>query len=314
MTAKETAHECPDLAGRAGDRARGRRRPASRATCPCCRARGGGRPGHLDARRPERAVAHRLQLRPRAGPRRALAGAAARHLRPEVHGHRRHGESGDGALPIAHRAVSRERAGAELRVRPARAGQAPAQVRRPRRDAGALRRRRRRDARGGSHGASPQLQHGARLADQRRDRHRPPGRSHPLPRAAGQPVRAADADLVALEPGRRAPSRRGGVSRHAAVVERRLRADGGARRRRGRHRRLGDGDQRQRHAVPERVAAARGRQRQPRAAGARQAGRLALERRELAAAPAPWRRSRSPTITSTRWGGRRRSTTTRPSR
>ena len=41
---------------------------------------------------------------------------------------------------------------------------------------------------------------------------------------------------------------------------------------------------------------------------------MALERRELAAAPRRWRRSRSRTTTSTRWGGRRRSTTTRPSR
>ena len=38
---------------------------------------------------------------------------------------------------------------------------------------------------------------------------------------------------------RRPTPRRGGVSRHAAVVERRLRADRRARRRRGRHRRLG---------------------------------------------------------------------------
>ena len=72
--------------------------------------------------------------------------AAARHLRPEVHGHRRHGEPGDGPLPLAQRAVARERAGAELRVRPARAREAAAQVRRPRRHAGAHRAGRRRDA------------------------------------------------------------------------------------------------------------------------------------------------------------------------
>ena len=53
----------------------------------------------------------------------------------QLHGHRRDGESGDGALPLAHRAVARERARAELRVRPARARQAAAQVRRPRRHA-----------------------------------------------------------------------------------------------------------------------------------------------------------------------------------
>ena len=41
---------------------------------------------------------------------------------------------------------------------------------------------------------------------------------------------------------------------------------------------------------------------------------MALERRELRGRAGRWRRSRSPTTTSTRWGGRRRSTTTRPSR
>ena len=180
------------------------------------RARGGGRTGHLHARRSERARAHRLQLGPRARARRAHAAAAARHVRSQVHGHRRDGQPGHRPLPIAQRAVPGQRARTELRVRPPRARQAAAQVRRPRRDAGALPRRRRRDARGGGDRATPQLQHGAGLADQRRDRHRPARRSHPLPGAARQPVRAADADLVAPERRRHPASRGGRVSRHAS--------------------------------------------------------------------------------------------------
>ena len=66
-----------------------------------------------------------------------------------------------------------ERPRAELRVRPARAGQAAAQVRRPRRHAGAARAENGDDARGRSEGAAPQLQQRAGLADRRRDRHRP---------------------------------------------------------------------------------------------------------------------------------------------
>ena len=98
--------------------------------------------------------------------------AAARRLRPALHGHRRDGESGDRALPIADRAVARQRARAELRIRPARAGQAAAQVRRPRRHARAHAPGGRHDARGRSEGAAPQLQQRAGLADRRRDRHR----------------------------------------------------------------------------------------------------------------------------------------------
>ena len=128
--------------------------------------------------------------------------AAARHVRSRVPGHRGHGQSRHCALPIADRTVARRRARAELRVRPARARQAPAQVRRPRGDARA-RASRRRDARGGSEGQAPQLQQRAGLADRRRDRHRPWRRSHPLSRAARQSALAADADLVAREHGRR---------------------------------------------------------------------------------------------------------------
>ena len=81
---------------------------------------------------------HRLQLRHRARARRAQSAARrAARFDLQFHGHRRDGESGDGAFPIAHRAVARQRPRAELRIRPARAREAAAQVRRPRRDAGA---------------------------------------------------------------------------------------------------------------------------------------------------------------------------------
>ena len=62
----------------------------------------------------------------------ALAGG---RVGPAVHGHRGHGESGHGALPLADRPFACQRPRAELRVRPARARQAAAQVRRPRGDA-----------------------------------------------------------------------------------------------------------------------------------------------------------------------------------
>ena len=68
---------------------------------------------------------------------------------------------------------------------------------------------------------------------------------------------------------RRAPSRRSVVSRGQAVVERRLRADRRARRQARRHRWLGHADQRQRHRVPQREAAARRRRSEPRAPGRR---------------------------------------------
>ena len=83
----------------------------------------------------------------------------------------------------------------------------------------------RHDARGGSEGAAPQLQQRAGLADRQRDRHRPARRSHPVSRAARQPLHAADADLDARQQRRRAASRRSVVSGRQAVVERRLRAD-----------------------------------------------------------------------------------------
>ena len=142
------------------------------------------RAGRVHARRPDRARAHRLQLRSRARPRRPHAAAAARRLRSAVHGHRRDRQSGDRALPIADRAGAPQRARAELRVRPARAGKAAAQVRRPRRHAGAHASGRRHRARRGGHRAAAQLQQRAGLADRRRDRHRHARRSHPLSGAA----------------------------------------------------------------------------------------------------------------------------------
>ena len=72
-------------------------------------------------------------------------------------------------------------------------------------------------------------------------------RSHPLSRAARQPLLASDADLDARQRRRDAAPRRSVVSRRQAGVERRLRADGRARRQGGRSRRLGHAHQRQRH-------------------------------------------------------------------
>ena len=95
-------------------------------------------------------------------------------------------------------------------------GQAAAQVRRPRRHAGAAALGERRDARGGGQGAAPQLQQRAGLADRRRDRHRHERRSHQVSRAARQSLHASDADLDARQHRRGAPSRRGVVSRRAS--------------------------------------------------------------------------------------------------
>ena len=100
--------------------------------------------------------------------------------------------------------------------------------------------RRQHDARGRSEGAPAQLQQRAGLADRRRNRHRPAGRSHQVPRAARQSLLAADAHLDARQQRRHAAPRRGLVSGRQAVVERRLRADRRARRQGRRSRRLGD--------------------------------------------------------------------------
>ena len=65
-------------------------------------------------------------------------------------------------------------------------------------------------------------------------------RSHPVSRAARQPLLAADAHLDARQHRRHAAPRRGVVPGRQAVVERRLRADRRARRQGRRPRRLGD--------------------------------------------------------------------------
>ena len=145
----------------------------------------------------------------------------------QLHGHRRDRESRrpcTSARSPSRRASSVARA--ELRVRPARARQAAAQVRRPRRHAGAQRaggRARRSEeevkARLLSYNNAPVWQIGNEIVTglQRR--------SHPLPGAARQSLHAPDADLDARQRRRRAASRRGVVPRGQAVVERRLRAD-----------------------------------------------------------------------------------------
>ena len=98
---------------------------------------------------------------------------------------------------------------------------------------------------------------------------------------------AADIDLDARERRRVAPSGGGRVSCQQAVVERRLRADGCARRQGGRHRWMGDADQWQRHGISQCEAAAGRRRAQSRAAEHRQnaGGRPMAPRRELSAAP-----------------------------
>ena len=80
--------------------------PRARRPRGQCRPAAGAGPGHVHARRPDRAGAHRLQLGPRARARRPQRPAAARHVRPAVHGHRRDGQPGDRALPLADRAVA----------------------------------------------------------------------------------------------------------------------------------------------------------------------------------------------------------------
>ncbi len=173
---------------------------------------------------------------------------------------------------------------------------------------------RRRDARGRREGAPPQLQQRAGVADRRRDRHRHAGRSHRFPELPGN-LYSRPTLIWTLDNsgGARAPGR-SVVPGRQAVMERGLRADGRARRQDRRHRRLGDGGQRQRHVVQARDAAAgRGRS-EPRPSGHRpHGGRVDAEGHGRRRA-ARWRRRRSPTTTSTRSAARRRSTTTRPSR
>ena len=141
--------------------------------------------------------------------------------------------------------------------RPPRTGQAPPQVRRPGRHARSPGAAERRHAAGGSEGSTPELQQRAGVADRQRDRDRYERRSHPLPGVAGQLVLTAYPDLDARQRRNDASSGRGVVPRRQTLVERRLRADGRARRQVGGHRRLGHADQRQRHVFSERQAAIR---------------------------------------------------------
>ena len=184
------------------------------------------RAGHDDARRSGRAGGHRLQLRHRARARRPQPAAAARQLRSALHGHRRDRQSGDGAFPLADRAVARRACSSRTTSTTcssptsccASTSAATSRWCARAQEDGTTREEE-------VKARAPQLQQRAGLADRQRDRHRHARRSHPLPRAARQPVQPPDADLDAGERRRAGASRRGVVSRRQAGVERRLRAD-----------------------------------------------------------------------------------------
>ena len=162
-------------------------------------------PGNLHARRSGRAGRHGLQLRHRARARRARTlqlprGSFDLHFMDIA--------ATVNPATVHFRSLTEpsrvERARAELRVRPARARQAAAQVRRPRRHAGAARaprtaRRREEEvkARLLSYNNAPVWQIGNEIVTglQRR--------SHPVSRAARQSLHAADADLDARQRRRR---------------------------------------------------------------------------------------------------------------
>ena len=185
----------------------------------------------------------------------------------EVHGHRRDRQPRHGPLPLAHGSPARARRGAELRVRPPRARQAAAQIRRPRRHAGTQGPGGRLHAGRSGHRTAGQLQQRPGLEDRQRDRDRAAGGSHPVPGAPGKSLQPPDADLDAGQRRSREASRRSGLPRRQAVVERRLRADGRPRRQVGRPRRLGHAREQQRHVVPPCLAAARRRAVEPRPPG-----------------------------------------------
>ena len=119
-------------------------------------------------RRPDGSCGDRLQLRSRARARHAEHHAAVRQLRSAVHGHRRDGQPRDHPLSIAHQSRRGQRARAELRVRPPRARETAAQVRRPRRHARPHRPEGRQHRAGGSACPAPQLQQRAGLAGRQR--------------------------------------------------------------------------------------------------------------------------------------------------
>ena len=168
---------------------------------------------------------HGLQLRPRAGARRRAICSCARgtfdlqfmDIAATVNPATVHFRS----LTEPSR---RERARAELRVRPARAGEAAAQVRRPRRHAGAPRQDERRDAeeevkaRLLSYNNAPVWQIGNEIVTGLHADHirfpELPGNLYARPTL----IWTLDND------GRHAPPRRGVLSRRQADVERRLRA------------------------------------------------------------------------------------------
>ena len=137
-------------------------------------------------------------------------------LRSQLHGHRRDRQSRDRAFPFADRAARVERPRAELRVRPARAGQAAAQVRRPRRDAGAhaprtgTTREEEVKARLLSYNNAPVWQIGGEIVTGMHADH------IRFPELPGNLYHAPDADLDARQHRRRAASRRSVVSRAAS--------------------------------------------------------------------------------------------------
>ena len=270
---------------------------------------------HRDAQGPDRPLRHRLQLEHRARARRASARVAVRHARPAARRHRRVGQSGDGAFPVAERAVEAGDARAELRVRPARSGAAAEEVRRPRRDARAHAQRGRHVEAGDRDGAPARLQRRAGLADRQRDRDRLRGRAVSLPRDSRQPAQPSDARLEAGEQRRARAPDRDVVPGRQHVVERRLRAHRRPRRPARGPRRLGDGLEHERHVLSQHAAAARRGRAEPRrrqhAEGRGRDGEGGAAGRVSRGVRA---RGRSPSITSTRSTAARRSRRTRPSR
>ena len=143
---------------------------AIRAGVPAAAA---GGPQDAAPRGPGRPGGDGLQLEPRARPRHPRVRPAGGRVRPALRRHRGHSESGDGAPPVAHRAVAAGRARAELRVRPARAREAAPQGRRPRGDARPHAQRERHDDAGRGEGQARQLQQRPDLEDRQRVRHGP---------------------------------------------------------------------------------------------------------------------------------------------
>ncbi len=201
---------------------------------------------------------------------------------------------------------------AELRLRPADAGQAAREVHRPHgaRDPDPSDDRRR----DGRERESPVDGGGRRAADRRPHRDRR-ARPHRVRRRAAEPARPPDPRHRAAEPGARHAGRRADVPERRPVVAGRLRRRAERRRQRARPQRLGHADQPERHRLPAREAAAGRRRRQPRAAGDAPGERDGRCRaREVGGGAARWRRRRCSSTTSTPCSARPRWPTTRPSR